>query len=142
MPQGTIDSIVSHMAYSVSDLRAHPPLTLSATATVFTGTAKLGSDGTAVVMRGQAGQPFGFFLPGTTPLEEGADVPAVWAEAYLIAVVMIGHPGMRVDVGVDQVAATFQPDPRGGTACWLHLSGVASAPLPLRIGYRVTVQQS
>jgi hypothetical protein len=130
------------MTYSVSNLLAHPPLTLSTTTTVFTGTATLGTEGAAVVMRGQAGQPFGFFLPGTEPVEEGAETPAAWAEVYLIAMVMIGHPGMRVDVGVDQIAATFQPDPRGGTARWLHLGGVASAPLPLRIGYRVTLQQN
>jgi hypothetical protein len=128
------------MTNSVSDVVAHPPLVLSPTTTVFTGTVKVGSGGVAVVMRGQSGQQFGFFLPGTTPLAEGAETPAVWAEAYLMSLVMVGAPGARFDLGVDQLVASYQPDPRGGSARWLHLGGVVSAPVPLQLGYRVTVQ--
>jgi hypothetical protein len=126
---------------NVSDVVAHPPLVLSPTTTVYTGTVRLGSGGVAVVVRGQqSGQQFGFFLPETTPLAEGAATPTLRAEAYLTSLVMVGAPGARFDLGVDQVVASYQPDPRGGSARWLHLSGVVSAPLQLQLGYRVTVQ--
>jgi hypothetical protein len=130
------------MTYAVLEVAANPTLVIAPTTRVFTGMVKLGAEGVAIVQRGQAGQGFGFFLPEQMPLDEGAEEPRVWAEAYLMAVVMVGHPGMRFDLGVDQVTASYQPDPRGGAARWLHLGGVVSAPVPLRLGYRVTVQDA
>jgi hypothetical protein len=95
-----------------------------------------------IIQRGAAGQEFGLFLPEVPPLDGEADLPTVWAEAYLMTLLVVGHPGTKFEVGVDSVTASYQPDPRGGSARWLFLSGMANAPVPIRLGYRVTVQRA
>jgi hypothetical protein len=43
------------------------PLELTPTTTVFTGTARLGHEGMAIVRRDAPGEEFGFFLPEVPP---------------------------------------------------------------------------
>jgi hypothetical protein len=57
-----------------------------------------------------------------------------------MAVISTAHSA-RYDLGIQQVTAAYLPDPRGGTSRWLHLGGMAHAPIPFRIAYRVTVQR-
>jgi hypothetical protein len=116
-------------------------LALTPAVTVFTGTARLGQDGLAMVRRGEPPQDFGFFLPDAQPLEEAAEPPQAWAEAHLMVILSTSHSA-RYTLGVEQVTAAYLPDPRGGAARWLHLGGMAYAPIPFRIGYRVTAQWS
>lgn len=111
-------------------------LPLTPTTTVFSGTVRLGKEGMAYVVRGQPPEDFGFFVPDAPPLEEAAEAPQVWAEVHLMFLDIIDA---RYQLGVDHVTAGYLPDPRGGTARWLHCSGRASAARPIRIGYRITV---
>jgi hypothetical protein len=53
----------------------------------------------------------------------------------------LGGPLRPIRPGIQQVTAAYLPDPRGGTSRWLHLGGMAHAPIPFRIAYRVTVQR-
>jgi hypothetical protein len=124
------------MTYAILEATPNPLLHLTPTTTVFTGTVKLGRQGASYAMRGQPAQEFSFFVPDAPPLDEAADPPPVWAEAHLMHMMTTNT---RQEIGVDQVTAAYLPDPRGGTARWLHCSGLAHAPFNIRIGYRITV---
>lgn len=126
------------MSYDILELQAQPPLVLTPTTTVYTGTVRLGQQGARFVQSGQAGQEFGFFVPEVPPLAEAAEPPAVWPEVYVVLATFM-QPSY--ELGVDRVVAAFLPDPRGGSARWLHCGGMAYAPYPVVIGYRITVQQ-
>jgi hypothetical protein len=124
------------MTLGILEVAPHPPLPLTSTTTVFSGTARLGKEGMAYVVRGQVPEEFGFFIPDAPPLDEAAPVPRVLAEAHLMFLDIIDA---RYQTGVDRVTAAYLPDPRGGPARWLHCSGTACAARPIRIGYRITV---
>lgn len=124
------------MTYAVLEAVPNPPLRLTPTTTVFSGTVRLGKEGAGFVVRGQAPEDFGFFVPDTPPLDGAGQAPQVWAEMHLMFLDIIDA---RYQLGVDRVTAGYLPDPRGGTARWLHCSGTASAARPIRAGYRITV---
>lgn len=124
------------MTYAVLEAIPYPPLRLTPTTTVFSGTVRLGREGAGFVVRGQPPEDFGFFVPETPPLEGAGEAPQVWAEMYLMYLDIIDA---RYQLGVDRVSAGYLPDPRGGAARWLHCSGMASAARPIRAGYRITV---
>lgn len=124
------------MTYAVLETIPNPPLSLTPTTTVFSGTVKLGRQGLSYAMRGEPAQEFGFFVPDAPPLDAAAGPPTIWAEAYLMHLMVTNN---RQEIGVERVSAGYLPDPRGGTARWLHCGGLVHAPFPLRLGYRVTV---
>jgi hypothetical protein len=124
------------MTLAILELIPNTPLPLTPTTTVFSGTVRLGKEGLSAVVRGQPPDDFGFFIPDAPPLDEAAEAPPVLAELHLMFLDLIDA---RYQLGVDQVTAAYLPDPRGGTARWLHCGGRASAARPIRIGYRVTV---
>lgn len=127
------------MTHEVLEVTANPPLELTAATTVYTGTVRLGRQGAMhLVVRGQPLEEFGFFVPEAPPLADAAEQPAVWAEVNLMFASIIDA---RYEMGVDRVTAGYLADPRGGTARWLHCGGMAHAPTPIRISYRITVQQ-
>lgn len=123
------------MTYAVLEAVPSPSLRLTSTTTVFSGTVRLGKEEKVFVVRGQPPEGFGFFVPDAPPLDGTGEAPQVWAEMHLMFLDIID---VRY-VGVDRVTAGYLPDPRGGTARWLHCSGMASAPHPIRVGYRITV---
>lgn len=127
------------MTYQVSDLMANPALDLGSV-TIYSGTLRLSRSGIAMVKSGEPAQPFGFFLPDATPLDGSAPQPErLIAEAWLM--VCRSHGSGNI-MGVEQVSASYEPDPRGGTARWLQLAGTAHAGLGIKIGYRITVQRA
>jgi hypothetical protein len=124
------------MTLAILEITPYPLLRLTPVTTVFNGTARLGKEGMPYVVRGQAPQEFGFFIPDAPPLDDVAEPPQVLAEMYLMFLDIIDA---RYQIGVERVAAAYLPDPRGGSVRWLHCGGMASAPRPIRIGYRITV---
>ncbi|WP_020524457.1 hypothetical protein [Catelliglobosispora koreensis] len=128
------------MAIQVAEVTPNAVLSLGTAVTVHSGTAQLGgSQGAVVVVRsGGAPEEFGFYVPDATPLAEGEAEPVAVAEVSLMALTSLGTSTLHVQ-GVDRVTAAFVPDPRGGTARWLYLSGAAHAAAAMRIGYRVTL---
>jgi len=129
------------MAYEILESSGRPPLILTPTTTVYSGSFRVGPRGRVVVqVRGADAEPFTFWLPDAPPLSPGEPEPGVWAEAFLVQAVITGDSGFPV--GVRGVSVGFAPDPRGGPARWLLLQGGAFATGGLVVGYRVTVQRS
>lgn len=127
------------MTYQVSELFANPVLEVGSL-TVHSGTARVARPGVAMVRSGEPAQPFAFFLPDAKPLDEAAAGPdRVLAEAWLM--VCRSHGSGNV-MGVEQVGASYVPDPRGGTARWLQLTGTAHAGFGIKIGYRVMLERA
>jgi len=124
------------MTYAVLETVPNPPLPLTPTTTVFSGTVKLGRQGISYAKKDEPAQEFGFFVPDAPPLDAAAGLPSTWAEAYLMHLIVTNT---RQEIGVERVSAGYLPDPRGGTARWLHCAGLVHAPFPIRLGYRVTV---
>jgi hypothetical protein len=121
----------------ILELKAQPPLVLTPTTTVYNGMFRVGQRGPRMMTSGGAGQQFGFFVPEVPPLDETDEPPAAWPEVYLVLATVM-QPSY--DLGIEEVTAAYLPDPRGGTARWLHCGGMAHAPYPVRLGYRITVQ--
>jgi hypothetical protein len=126
------------VTFEILQLNPHPPLVLTPTTTVYSGTLRIGQQGPRMMMSGSTGQEFGFFLPEVPPLDETFEPPATWPEVYLMLATVM-QPSY--ELGMDGVTAAYLPDPRGGTARWLHCSGIVHAPYPVLLGYRITVQQ-
>lgn len=124
------------MTYAVLETVPNPPLPLTSTTTVFSGTVKLGRQGISYAKKGEPAEEFGFFIPDALPLDAAAGLPSTWAEVHLMHLMVTNT---RQEIGVERVSAGYLPDPRGGTARWLHCSGLVHAPFPIRLGYRVTV---
>jgi hypothetical protein len=122
------------MTHAILEVAPNLPMPFSPTTTVYSGTVRLG--GTTSVARDRTPEDFGFFIPDAPPLDEAAEAPQVWAEVNLMLLEILNT---HHHTGVDQVTAAYLPDPRGGTARWLHCGGTAFAPCPLRIAYRITV---
>lgn len=127
------------MPIDILEMTAHPPLRFTPTTTLHSGTFRVGQSGPRMIMSGSTGQEFGFFVPEVPPLDETVEPPSIWPEVYLM-VSTVMQPSY--EVGVERVNAAYLPDPRGGTARWLHCGGIAYAPYPVRLGYRITVQHS
>jgi hypothetical protein len=127
------------MALEVSELVPNAVVRLGASVTVHSGTVLVGGTGGVIIVRTEAPpDDFGFFVPDAAPLSEGETEPQVVAEAYLMRLTLVGTSSRHMQ-GIDRVAAAYLPDPRGGTARWLHLSGAAHAAAAIRIAYRVTL---
>lgn len=121
----------------MAHVTVNPQLQVSPTTTVYSGTVRLGNEGGLGISR--AGQPpteYGFFVPDAPPWNETAEPPQVWAEAHLMLLRMVDT---RFEMGVERATAGYLPDPRGGSARWLHCGVLAYAPFPIRVGYRITV---
>jgi hypothetical protein len=107
---------------------------------MYSGTVRLGdTSGVAVSRAGKPPEEYGFFVPDAPPWDGVGESPSAWAEAHLMVLRMVDT---RFEMGVDRVTAGYLPDPRGGTAHWLHCGALAYAPFPMRIGYRVIVTTS
>lgn len=103
---------------------------------LYSGRVMIRRPGTPMVKRGEPAQPFGFFVPDVPPLAPDDPVPTVVPEAWLMCCRSSNNGNT---IGIEEFGAVFQPDPRGGTAQWLEVSGTAHAGFPISVGYRVLV---
>jgi hypothetical protein len=126
------------VTFEILELNAHPPLVLTPMTTAYGGTLRVGQQGPRMITSGSTGREFGFFVPEVPPLDETLEPPATWAEVYLMLATVM-QPSY--ELGIDRVTAAYLPDPRGGTARWLHCGGLTHAPYPVLLGYRITVQR-
>lgn len=124
------------MTLQVTDIQVQPRIDLGGTV-VHSGRARVGREGMAMVKRGAPAEPFSFWVPDASPLPRGAAEPeAIAVEIWL----MQGQAANTGNlIGVEQVAAAFEPDPREAGSRWLLVSGTAHAGFPITIGYRVTL---
>lgn len=107
--------------------------------TIYSGQAELLRPGIPMQKKDEPALPFGFFLPEVEPL--GADEPepeAVVGQAWLMR---YATSATRYTLGIEELRATYAPDPRGGPARWLALEGTAYPGFGILIGYQVTVQR-
>lgn len=122
------------------DIQAAPPLQLTPSCTIYTGTVRLTMKGRFFESLKAPPDEFGVFVPDVPPLLDGALEPRVWAEAYAMSTV--STPASGFPSGVQYVRATYLADPRGGDSRWLHLGGAAYVGRGIALSYRLTVQNT
>ncbi|MET9340772.1 hypothetical protein [Nonomuraea sp. NPDC003804] len=132
---------VLEMAYDILELIANPALALTPTTTVHSGVVRVGHNARIQVWRSnEPATEFGFYPPDMPPLAEGVPAPLIWAEAQVMWFVPGTQSSGHFPIGVERISAAYTPDPRGGPARWLLVSGAAHASAGLRLAYRITVQ--
>ncbi|WP_327120575.1 hypothetical protein OHB12_16750 [Nocardia sp. NBC_01730] len=120
------------------DIQPAPPLQLTPSCTIYTGTVRLAMTGRFIQSLKAPADEFGVFVPDVPPLLDGAPEPRVWADAYVMSTV--SAPASGFPSGVEYVRATYLADPRGGDSRWLHLGGAAYITKGIALSYRLTVQ--
>ena len=120
----------------VTDIQAQPKVDLAGVI-VHSGHARVGRAGAAMVKRGEPAAPFSFWVPDAAPLARGAEAPATIAVEVWLMQGQAANTGNLI--GLEQVSASFEPDPREAGSRWLLVSGTAHAGFPITIGYRVTL---
>ncbi|WP_194820465.1 hypothetical protein [Nocardia sp. XZ_19_385] len=120
------------------DVQPAPPLQLTPSCTIYTGTLRLAIKGRFFDSLKAPADEFGVFVPDVPPLLDGAPEPRVWAEAYVAS--NVSAPAAGFPSGVDNVRGTYLADPRGGDSRWLHLGGAAYIRKGIALNYRLTVQ--
>lgn len=132
---------VPRVAYEILELTANPALVLTPATTVYSGIVRIGHKTRVLMIRsGAPATDFGFYPPEIPPLTEGEGTPKIWVEAQVTWFIPAGGTGGRFPVGVEWIAASYTPDPRGGMDRWLLINGAAHANAGLRLAYRVTMQ--
>ena len=126
------------MAYPILEAQPRPPLDLTPTTRVYSGSFRIGPSGGLVVsIRGVPGEEFMYFLPDASPLRSYDPEPSTWGEVFVVQAVITGD---SFPLGAYPVVTAYVPDPRGGDVRWLAIRGHAYAMGGLVLGYRVTVQ--
>ncbi|MFD3704738.1 hypothetical protein ACFWUP_16500 [Nocardia sp. NPDC058658] len=120
------------------DVQPTPPLQLTPSCTIHTGTVRLTTTGKFFQSLRAPADEFGVFVPDVAPLLDTAAEPRIWAEAHVMCT--MSAPASGYPSGVDHVRAAYLPDPRGGPARWLHLGGAVFNPKGMTLSYRITVQ--
>ena len=126
------------MAYPILEAAPRPPLDLTPTTRIYSGSFRIGPAGSVVVsVRGAPGEEFVYFLPDAPALGPQEPEPRTWGEVFMVQAVITGD---SFPLGAYQVVTGYVPDPRGGGVRWLAVRGYAYAMGGLVLGYRVTVQ--
>ena len=124
------------MTLQVSDIVVQPTLDLGGVV-VHSGQARIGRAGRPMIKRGEPPAPFSFWVPDAAALTDAAPAPETIVVAAWLMQCEASNNGNLM--GVEQLAARYEPDPRGGDSRWLLVSGTAHAGFSITIGYRVTL---